>query len=105
MARLRVLASALLAAAARATVIQVRDSWTYVSGTNVTVGGQLQPDVWRVCARTWRALADLGRCASAWVAGAMLMHAALRDVVSSAHHPLTCLTARSPAMLGQPTHL
>lgn len=46
MAALRLLAGALLAAAARATVIQVRDSWNYVSGTAVTVGGQLQPDVW-----------------------------------------------------------
>jgi hypothetical protein len=42
----RLFAAALLAAAARATVIQVRDSWNYVSGTAVTVGGQLQPDVW-----------------------------------------------------------
>ena len=48
MAGLRLLAATLLAAAARAGIIEVRDSWNYVSGTAVTIGGQLQPDVWRV---------------------------------------------------------
>jgi hypothetical protein len=66
MAGLRVLAAALLSAAARAAVIEVRDSWNYVSGTAVTVGGQLQPDVWRVCARTWRALATLDAAPARW---------------------------------------
>ena len=54
LAAARLLTAALLAAAASATVIQVRDSWNYVSGTAVTNGGQLQPDVWRVCVRTAR---------------------------------------------------
>ena len=89
MAGLRVLAAALLAAAARATVIEVRDSWNSVSGMAVTVGGQLQPDVWRVRARTWRALATLDAAPGALDAGAMPF-AALR---MSSHH----LTVHSPA--------